>query len=914
MKQRTLTLFSASLLAIAGNAAAAPPELSVTLDGSDAVLTWQSVPLNPGSATPLYHGYQVEQSSNLETWTNAGAPVPTRIGGGVQTHSVRVPVTGRNFFQLRYKVNLSGQSLAGSDFSGVDFSGANLDGANFSGTDLRGAELMDAEYDTLTLTSLGGPATRTARESVPRMRFRAEAESFTTDHPDLEGLPVSHTGLLIAFRPEATTAEVNAILAAHGGTIAGSLPCEDPATPAPLLVRFPTQNHTALLGVLASLNNEPLVARTAQDVMLAGDAIPRQETEWSEWPWTAGSDPPLGNWGLRAAKVPQMWNFNKKLRQMIGEGQRPPRAAVAVLDLGFFLPASEFDSPVLVSPLKSGGHGAHVSGIIGARFSFADEANGGVDGINPFAQLYVADSTLFDGDAAPPAPPPVDPADIRVPLSNVVSEMHALASRLPVQKAAMNLSVGHGWHKKKDDPATVVVEDYSRDPMTDPVAQAVVISGAYFFQVVRSLNAGLGKDILYCTSAGNSSNYPDRRTPLGLIDAQWNSPWNYAALVLGEPGVIVVEATGDEAGTPYINGCVNGHIRAPGVDVFSTVWPNANNGGVTHTRLTGTSMAAPHVTGVVSYLWMLEPSLTGAQIQAILRREGGSAPNSPRLNAFYAAMEIDFEKNSDLILKILTDVDDETRDGNTRIERYTDPDNPAGREVVSKAPRPEGDGIVDIKDFRTWRDWVLQSEHGATSTEAPLDGDSDHPWKDLNGDGLVQSRTRESVFPRGDFNGDGVMSRAATNFVSGVMNRQATDLEVLQKLMVPDEWWAKSSLPNLIDSYDVHLSLYYIHLHNLLNPESRIVTLRMTLVSGDPGFNAGKYPVEVTVPFRLPTDPDSKRAELTLTLTSLGPDFRERFVFTGLTEEGDEVGIEDLRITETRPGADFLLEPKIATE
>lgn len=123
-------------------------------------------------------------------------------------------------------------------------------------------------------------------------------------------------------------------------------------------------------------------------------------------------------------------------------------------------------------------------------------------------------------------------------------------------------------------------------------------------------------------------------------------------------GVIAVTATspgGDRAGrmvggqrVPYANHGSTVDIAAPGGDLSSSLW--GGNGGVLTTsnsgagapnpdgwiyrRSTGTSMAAPHVSGVVALLRARDPSITADQVRAVLQETaqpfappvGGSPP------------------------------------------------------------------------------------------------------------------------------------------------------------------------------------------------------------------------------------------------------------------------------------------------
>jgi len=65
-------------------------------------------------------------------------------------------------------------------------------------------------------------------------------------------------------------------------------------------------------------------------------------------------------------------------------------------------------------------------------------------------------------------------------------------------------------------------------------------------------------------------------------------------------------------------------VAAPGVDVPSTAWSGAGRGP--YASQSGTSIAAPHVSGVAALLWAMRPDLTAAQIADILRSSAERVP------------------------------------------------------------------------------------------------------------------------------------------------------------------------------------------------------------------------------------------------------------------------------------------------
>jgi subtilisin family serine protease len=90
--------------------------------------------------------------------------------------------------------------------------------------------------------------------------------------------------------------------------------------------------------------------------------------------------------------------------------------------------------------------------------------------------------------------------------------------------------------------------------------------------------------------------------------------------------------------------------------------------------LSGTSMAAPHVTGVVSFLYALDPTLpsptlTSTPIRDLLIANGATAVGTPAplVDLFAAALDVDRIQGGDKGLRALVDIDDGTQDGNLRI-------------------------------------------------------------------------------------------------------------------------------------------------------------------------------------------------------------------------------------------------------
>jgi len=248
---------------------------------------------------------------------------------------------------------------------------------------------------------------------------------------------------------------------------------------------------------------------------------------------------------------------------------------------------------------------------------------------------------------------------------------------------------------------------------------------------------------------------------------------------------------------------VGGHVSAPGRDILSTALPN------TYINFFGTSMAAPHVTGLASYLLSIDPGLTNAQVRDLIVRNAKPAdpnagfPAADRIDAFDTALDIDAIRSDRTVLRMLLDIDDGTPDGNLRI----DPDTGADFTVTDDDGNGGiGDGRIDMSDFRRWRDLFLDY---AQIDGRAFDGTARHRKRDLNGNGKVGTDDpQEGFYPLADFNGDGRLDTLAAQEMSGALFGfgELTDLEVLSAEFV-DPYYDAADLPSLVMTGDIQVDL-----------------------------------------------------------------------------------------------------------
>jgi subtilisin family serine protease len=622
-----------------------------------------------------------------------------------------------------------------------------------------GGRTASAVIDVMPVAdTLDAPAGSAAVVAFPTRVAVLRPDDYMPGASGLGTLPVSYNTVIATVDPAATVEEINALLRDLDAEIIGSVPGLAGQQPGFLVLRFPTTSHTALDSVIISLEASPAIRSVAREVLLDIDLVSRfsDDSAIADWDWQPlrpFTGLPPGNWGLKVMRVPQLWNFNAAVVDATLTG---------VYDSGFSdhpdLVCAENRTPSGAATSRPS-HGNHVAGTVGATFD-----NGlGIDGINPFARLVcmggaVSTATLLTGL-------------VELVTTSEIEELRVL-----------NFSLGYNWMKQGVIPEQA------------PEARNLVQLQGEAVRAVLENVAGRGRQLpVIVATAGNDT----------IQAARWASPFNYAAIELDTHPIIVVEAImldndgRSQRRAPFSN--TGGMLSAPGVHIMSTVSPIDSEGG-RYERMSGTSQAAPHVTGLISYLYALDPTFPSPTLASNPMADllvASAVPllgAPPRVDAFAAAFELDRIRGGS-ILRGLLDIDDGSPDGNTRVD-------PLNGDTL-RADGPDArDGRIDMRDFRRFRDWLLQVE---ATPGVVVDGAADHPKKDLNGDGFVGEPDFENIFPRGDFNGDGIISRTATAEVGGSFSGALlTDLQIFQSLF-EDLLYGVHELPDLLDSGDVHV-------------------------------------------------------------------------------------------------------------
>jgi subtilisin family serine protease len=567
--------------------------------------------------------------------------------------------------------------------------------------------------------------TRTAIEFAAAQPDPAEIATSALPQSGLSGIPIQKDTYLVLLRPNATAPQIDDVLSRYKlrvvsgaveigllvlqrDTVVNSQPNSAAAISISESQKAVAPGAEIEKEMVAKLRNEPIIASAALNIPLSPTILPSPSQtagfdiegkafswDWREGPGTPESTSSDGNWGLKAVRFPAAWNFADAIRR---RGQS--KVKVGIVDVGF---SAHEDLDFAVSGIASGSpkdHGNHVAGIVGARWG-----NGiGVDGACPYADLHVTSAPeLTVAQATLPTITPV--------FSEVIATLvEFITSDLGIK--AINISLAYNW-----------VPNYSRNPNSDQELQDIARDQGIIVRTVAELAARKG--IIIVSAAGNDSSarYPNVR-------AQYASPFNWAAANAGiyplpASNIIVVESVGREGARSFFSN-VNGQVSAPGEGILSTVaFANSQPSKKAYAVMSGTSMAAPHVTGLICLLYAYNPDLTMARTLEIVRNTAShDVSAAPRIDAFAAMLEARDDS--------LTDLAD-----------------------------LNSDGKVDMADFQIFKAAI---ERLKTLTPAEQVDGNNCPRTNLNGSGHLSSDPKDRRLVKGEQMSDlDVMMRAWTD-------------------------------------------------------------------------------------------------------------------------------------------------------
>jgi subtilisin family serine protease len=274
-------------------------------------------------------------------------------------------------------------------------------------------------------------------------------------------------------------------------------------------------------------------------------------------------------WHLKAINAEKGWKVTKGNKDIV----------VAVVDDGFDL-SHKLLKDKIVKPynvftqsnaISSGdGHGTHVAGIAVAK----SDMKIGVSGIAPDCKLM-----------------PVQVYDNKLcPFSALVNGiMYAIHEGADVVNISMGTSFQGLGILPEEDQEAIIENNFKNEEW---------VWG-------KVVSVALAKNVILVFAAGNDNVLtllPPEHRPAGILN---------------------VSATGISGRVAeFSNFGIGSTVSAPGVDIYST-FPNNE-----YTYMSGTSMAAPIVTGTIALMKSLNRELTGTQVATILEQTGLNTTNA----------------------------------------------------------------------------------------------------------------------------------------------------------------------------------------------------------------------------------------------------------------------------------------------
>lgn len=301
---------------------------------------------------------------------------------------------------------------------------------------------------------------------------------------------------------------------------------------------------------------------------------------WSEL------NPNGANWWLEAIDARQAWDYDGYFK----------KTTTGIVDSGFELDHKELINKISFPNQRQkkrnlpDRHGTHVAGIIGAEHNNST----GLAGIVRNADLLCVDWQP-DKDAK----------------QDWNTSVHIFFGVIDVVKAGakvINLSLGSSGS----------IENGSEGSKFELWADSAIHSA------LLSALLGNGYDFVICQSAGNGNKNSEP------VDAKYNGTFtgiskdNAVSIRLRVSKqdildrIIIVSAARNDGNGEYSQASFSNvgsqvSIAAPGVSIYSCT------GGTDECEyLSGTSMAAPVVTGVATLVWSVNPEFTGAQVKKII--------------------------------------------------------------------------------------------------------------------------------------------------------------------------------------------------------------------------------------------------------------------------------------------------------
>ena len=424
-----------------------------------------------------------------------------------------------------------------------------------------------------------------------QVSVRADDSLYTPDDKAVEtdeetGISFVNNIIIIFFQPDTDQELIDSTIASIEGEVVGKLDFINQYQ-----VRISRHSLEELRGICEDLEEQDHVISAIYDeaLVLETDTIPDDPWAghwWSPQVWSQ-EEPDGANWWLEAIDAPDAWDYNSYFSKI----------KIGVIDNGFDVGHEDLKN--IISSVSAGNdnqkHGTHVAGIIGA------EANNkkGITGIVWNCELLTKDCKLNQKQEK----------DGQYKNWDTMNRILGYTSLLIHDGAkVVNLSLGLEMPSNTTAFSQKRLDEHGR--RASAYLYALRQQG-YDFVIVQAAGngneAGVSVDSinngLFCSINKNNCVCSETITANSIIDR-----------------IIVVGAAQNGQNNNYTqcsfsNAGSRVDICAPGENVYSTV-PGGWSGEYDYD--TGTSMAAPIVTGVAALVWSANPKLTGYEVKGIV--------------------------------------------------------------------------------------------------------------------------------------------------------------------------------------------------------------------------------------------------------------------------------------------------------
>lgn len=424
-----------------------------------------------------------------------------------------------------------------------------------------------------------------------------------------DGLPFIANQLVVSTTEEAGLAEAEAVAEQIGARVVGANTLVDDYQ---LLLDEPL-DHEELAALGDDVTTMPGVEAAADNLVTPisyGDVDGPQGGRIWDGSWGSSLGPPTaGNWGMQAVGAPVIWDYADAHPDALAD------ATVGVVDLFHrdwwhkdlepdpraFLPSGAKDD-------DTSAHGLHVAATIATR----QDQQTGVRGVAPNGHLVISSAGEIRGDGGGP----IAWAGDKLGLIDRVSVDQALTFVVESGAKVVNMSFG------------AVDGDRARQAQEGDESNQKRIT-RWADDRARVLNDLLtSHDFLVVKAAGNASCTKEQVdadendcSVVGAADAGHGLKGS-AGAPLSDHLITVGATTSVSLGGFEVAwySDSNADVVAPGTDILSA-WDDDG-----YHRNSGTSMAAPHVSGLAAALFGANPDLTATEIRQIIIGTSNRSP------------------------------------------------------------------------------------------------------------------------------------------------------------------------------------------------------------------------------------------------------------------------------------------------